>query len=110
MYDVTGVVVEIVGEVFVEALVQVLKVVKKDWAIAYMYILVSCILLKRLYIYVSALATQIYDFIRVLSAPITSALRPARTCTSWILSGLAGKYNCVMPKYGLVDRQKMPIL
>ena len=30
MYDVTGVVVEIVGEVFVEALVQVLKVVKKD--------------------------------------------------------------------------------
>ena len=71
---------EVVVEVLVEALVQVLKVVRKDWAVAYMHILVSCILLKRLYIYIPALATQIYN------------------------------YDCMMPKYGLVDGRKMPIL
>ena len=57
MYNVAGVVREVVVEVLVEALVQVLKVVGKDWAAAYMHILVSCILLKRLYIYVPDLAT-----------------------------------------------------
>ena len=57
MYNVAGVVREVVVEVLVEALVQVLKVVGKDWAAAYMHILVSCILLKRLYIYVPNLAT-----------------------------------------------------
>ena len=57
MYNIAGVVGEVVVEVLVEALVQVFKVVRKDWAAVYMYILVSYILLKRLYIYISTLAT-----------------------------------------------------